>query len=36
MADTLYLLLTDADARDADEVEQHLSADMSVGYFWFD
>lgn len=36
MENTLYTILTDADARNAEDVEHHLARDFSVGYFWFD
>lgn len=35
--DTLYTLVTDAEARDADAVEKQLSEKISANYFpWFD
>lgn len=36
MEDTAFTLLTDADARSAEDVETHLQAELSAGTPWFD
>ncbi len=37
MVDTLYTLVTDVEARDAESVEKQLSERLSANYYpWFD
>lgn len=36
MEETVYAILTDTDARDAESIEQRLSQELTVGAPWFD